>query len=337
MLTSLACSVCVVTIALLGITSHKESYRDSSIVYLFLLTVCFILTALLIDYLRQASFYRMIERRLGANSLDALSVIAPGATREQQLLAQALELQYNKYKDLLEQYQAAEDERRLFTDQWVHQIKTPVSIIDLLTQETSLPPEDEHLSKRLQSINEENERIKSCLELVLHDARLVQFENDVHVQRVALIPLLRNVINSYKTSFIRSHIYPSITGKEVVIATDEKWLMFVMNQVLSNAIKYSRPREGGKQLLIHISCSIQGTLVSISDEGIGIPRQDLPRVLEPFFTGENGRKTRESTGMGLYLAHKVCRKLGHPLTIQSEVGVGTKVTIHFAEQSIHSL
>lgn len=335
-LISLACSVCIAVIAVLGIVPYKGDYRDAGIGYLFLLAVCFILAALVIDYLRQASFYRTVERRLAEDSIDALSIIAPGATREQQILKQTVELQYGKYKDLLEQYRSSEERRRLFTDQWVHQIKTPVSVIDLLTQETGFPSSIEHLNERLCSISEENERIKGYLELVLHYARLDQFENDVHVGRVPLIPLLRQVINSYKTSFIRARIYPSITGAEAIVATDEKWLIFVVNQVLSNAVKYSGLREG-KQLHVHISHGPQETVLTITDEGIGIPPQDLPRVLDPFFTGENGRMTKESTGMGLYLAHEVCRKLGHPLSIESEVSVGTKVTIRFAEQSIHSL
>ncbi|MEK8127273.1 sensor histidine kinase [Paenibacillus filicis] len=333
----LACSACVIAIALLGIVPQQGSYRTASMGYLFLLMLFFLLAALVIDYRRQAEFYRMLEQRLETESVDALSALAPGITREQQLVVQALERQHRRTMDLLEQYRTVGERRRLFTDQWVHQIKTPVSVIDLLTQDNRLSEEEPGLSDRLPSIREENERIKGYLELVLHDARLEQFEHDVHVGRVALFPLLRSVVNRHKTSFIRAELYPSLTGDEAVVVTDEKWLIFVLNQILSNAVKYSRLRSGSKQLRLHISQSPYETRLSISDEGIGIPEQDLPRVLEPFFTGENGRKTGESTGMGLYLAHQVCSKLGHPLSVESTAGAGTTVTILFTGQGIHCM
>ncbi len=203
----LACSVCIVTVAVLGIVPAGTSDNSSSVAYLFLLTICFAAAALLFDYFRQAAFYRSAQELLESDSIDAMALLKPGVTREQKLLIRAMELQYGKYKDLLKQYRDAEERRRHFTNRWVHQIKTPVSVIDLLTQESSQPPGSQPIAELLHSIREENGRISDYLELVLHEARLEQFENDVRAARVDLFPLLRTAVNRYKTTLIQAHIY----------------------------------------------------------------------------------------------------------------------------------
>ncbi|MBP1996658.1 sensor histidine kinase [Paenibacillus eucommiae] len=338
LLSFLVCSICIVTIAVLGISSQTGSYRESSIAYLFILTIIFALAPLVIDYLRQAAFHRSIEALIDSkeHAMDAFVGLAPGITRDQQLLTQAMAIQYAKYMELLEQYRGLEERRQIFTTQWVHQMKTPVSVIDLLTQEETVPSKEDP-QKKLSSIREENERIAHNLEMVLYEARLGQFEHDLHLGRVHLNKLLRTVINGYKTSLIRAHIYPSLTGDEAEVETDEKWMIFVVNQVVSNAIKYSKLREGTKRLHIQVTQGPVETRLTLADEGIGIPEQDLLRVFDPFFTGENGRKTKESTGMGLFLANEVCQRLGHELSIESTEGSGTKVTICFTGKSIFQM
>jgi signal transduction histidine kinase len=117
--------------------------------------------------------------------------------------------------------------------------------------------------------------------------------------------------------------------EEVVVQTDAKWMRFVLNQLMTNGIKYSRNQPGSQTLQIRVFEDEVGWHVSIRDEGIGIPKEDLPRVFDAFFTGANGREFPESTGMGLYLAKQVCDRLGHRLRLQSEVGEGTTATVTF--------
>ena len=112
-----------------------------------------------------------------------------------------------------------------------------------------------------------------------------------------------------------------------MVTSDSKWLKFIVGQFITNALKYTF--EPNKKVYVtanEIDSSVQ---LVIRDEGIGIPKSDLSRVVKPFFTGENGRKTGESTGMGLYLANEICEKLGHQLSIASEVGKGTTITLTF--------
>src|SRR5690606_3219603 len=120
-------------------------------------------------------------------------------------------------------------------------------------------------------------------------------------------------------------IFPRLYGEATAI-TDSKWLSFVMTQLISNAIKYCKDKDGNKSLDIQIYEIDQAVNIVVKDEGIGIPQADIKRVFDPFFTGSNGRLTGESTGMGLYLAKKICLHLGYTLNVQSVEGEGTTFT-----------
>ncbi|MBW7455723.1 hypothetical protein K0U00_16980 [Paenibacillus sepulcri] len=196
----------------------------------------------------------------------------------------------------------------------------------------------QEMRELLDSLHEETQRIENALEMMLHTARLEKFELDLTSQRVDLMQLAREVVNEHKKVWIRSSIFPKIItdGSSMVVKTDEKWLRFVLNQLLSNAIKYTRANQGrgARKLLITLEKEGHGCRLCIADEGIGIPEQDLPRVFDPFFTGENGRLVAEATGMGLYLIQQVCARLGHRITVESRQGEGTAVTIRFDNHSL---
>jgi signal transduction histidine kinase len=204
-------------------------------------------------------------------------------------------------------------------------MKTPLSVIQLTVQDEDDP--------RLVSIHEETERLERGLEMVLHAARLESFEQDFAVERVSLRRAVERVVRENKRSFIRNAVYPEVCIDEsLAVETDAKWLHFMLNQLLSNAIKYA----AGSHTKIRFEAQElkPGTVrLSICDRGIGIPEADLKRVFRPFYTGENGRKYRESTGMGLYLVQEICKRLGHRVEIASQVGAGTTVTLVFAPGS----
>jgi signal transduction histidine kinase len=135
-------------------------------------------------------------------------------------------------------------------------------------------------------------------------------------------------VNEHKRLFIANRVYPDIAIDEnLMVPTDSKWMKFIIGQFITNAVKYTF--EEGKKIYLSTEVTENHIELTIRDEGIGIPPSDLKRVTRPFFTGENGRKTGESTGMGLYLAQEVCDKLGHQLLIESEVGKGTKLKVLF--------
>ncbi|WP_068773853.1 HAMP domain-containing sensor histidine kinase [Paenibacillus sp. FJAT-26967] len=317
--------------------------KSSSLFYLLLLAAGVLTGTLAYDYIRQRQYAEALNRRLaeGASGIDHSSAIHTGVTREQQAVSEVLRLQQRDYMNTLASYKAAQEQHLHFTNQWVHQLKTPVSVIDLLAQQSagkSDPDSIPELLDAIASIQEENEKIAYGLQMMLYTARLEKFELDLHPRRVDLTTVVRRVINEHKKACIRASIFPKIEAdsESVEVETDEKWLAFVLHQVVSNAIKYSRKQPGAKPLTIRIEQLAHGAALSIQDKGVGIAEEDLPRVFDAFFTGENGRGVvTESTGMGLYLARQVVSKLGHRIRIESVPGEGTTVHLMFQSEGIH--
>ncbi|PID14434.1 sensor histidine kinase [Sporosarcina sp. P34] len=208
-----------------------------------------------------------------------------------------------------------------FMNQWVHQMKTPISVINLLLQE-------EEVDKK--SLEQEVARIQNGLDIVLVNARLDTFEEDMQIERLLLRHVLQEVLTENKRLFIANGLFPVLNVDEhLTVATDRKWIKFMLNQFITNAVKYTF--EKGKKIHVNAVQLPEGLCLEIKDEGIGIPASDIHRVTKAFFTGENGRLTGESTGMGLYIASEVCEKLGHELTISSKQGEGTTISLVFKD------
>ncbi|WP_166239595.1 sensor histidine kinase [Paenibacillus turpanensis] len=332
----------VVLVVYFGYGEKGVVLSFGNVVYMLVLGAAMAALWIGIDYLKQRQWLRTLRgfERKGELSLDRLAQLEGAATREQQLFVRLLQEQHRLYAQELARYREQGERQQLFASQWVHQMKTPVSVVDLVLQQTGPDASPAQLREALDSIAEENERLTSGLDLMLYSVRLDKLEVDTRPQQVALDALLRELINEQKKQWIRASIYPRLVGSAElpVVETDEKWIAFVFRQVLSNALKYTLAAGKEKaEITIHIRNAADGIQVEITDEGIGIPEQDLGRVFHPFFTGENGRVVKESTGMGLYLAKEVCRRLGHTLLLRSEQGKGTKVTVGFTGKSIHKL
>lgn len=332
--------ICLLIILLLLERERYPGFIELSTVYYFILLALFLLGMwLAIDYIRQRHYYRQLqEASERADDLQAASLVQSAVTLEQKLVIRLLEEQHRAYLNELGKYRRQQEQHNHFVLQWVHHMKTPVSVIDLLAQEAlQQPPADDDAHKQLMdSMQEESDRLTRGLEMMLYTARLDKFEIDLHIKRLPLHELIRTAINAHKRLWIRHSIFPRIEG-ELWVETDEKWMTFVLNQFISNAIKYSKSKPGTKSLLFRLEAIVDGGRMKVSDQGIGIATHELPRIFDPFFTGENGRAEGESTGMGLYLAKQVCGRLGHSLTVSSAIGEGTTFAIMYEPQGIHLL
>lgn len=230
---------------------------------------------------------------------------------------------YRLYQKEVQLLYASQNRHLQFMNSWVHQMKTPISVVELMTQE------NDQLDS--QSVAEEMDRLKRGLEAVLMNARLDTFEEDMHIEQIDLKRLVTEVVTENKRLFIGKHVFPVITMEEdCIITSDAKWIRYVIAQFLTNAVKYTF--EKNKKIYFETKIEDKQVVFSVRDDGIGIPASDIKRVTKAFFTGENGRKTGESTGMGLYLAQEVCNRLGHQMNITSVVGEGTTVSILFEQQ-----
>lgn len=198
---------------------------------------------------------------------------------------------------------------------WAHQIKTPIAAMRLLIQ--SDLSDKEMLSSELF-------KIEQYVEMVLYYIRLESRSSDYVLKECHLDGIIRQAIRKYSRQFIYKGISLHYKGVDELVLTDEKWLLFVLEQLISNAVKYTN--EG----YVTIYWQPEGRLV-IRDTGIGIPASDVPRIFEKGYTGYNGRTDRKSTGLGLYLCRRIMGKLSHIIEIESRVDQGTKVYIRFPD------
>ena len=197
---------------------------------------------------------------------------------------------------------------------WAHQIKTPIASMRL-----NLQNEDTPLSQRLES---DLFRIGQYADMVLAFLRMGSESTDYLIRECDLDGIIRASVKKFAGEFILRRLSLSYEGTNARAVTDEKWLGFILEQLLSNALKYTRT--GG------ITISVQDQTIIIRDTGIGIAPQDLPRIFEQGFTGHNGRADKRASGIGLYLRRRVCENLGHTLCAKSTPGKGTEIRVNLA-------
>ncbi|MDN4069044.1 sensor histidine kinase [Paenibacillus vini] len=235
-------------------------------------------------------------------------------------------LLFGKINEIHEQYNAriyelksSDKERNTLFSQWIHNMKGSVSIIGLASEQGS--------KQAMEDIQEENGKLMANLEECLNVLRLDDFSRDYLPERVNLHRVATRAINARKKDFIYQGVYPKVEIDEALhVYTDEKWCGYMLEQVLSNAVKYSR-REG----LVTVRSEVKGdrVLLTVQDNGIGICPEELPRVFDPFFTGRNGREDRSATGIGLYMVKYIAQRLGHGVSMESHKGAGSMFTISF--------
>lgn len=305
----------------------------ADLLYIALVGSVLLLFWLLFDYYRQNGFFKRLHEAAEAGDLYASGILAEPRTCEQNLYRDAWQRLHSRLLGALSEEREKGRRRVHFVSQWAHQMKTPVSVIDLELQKAKR----EGATPLVESLFEENERLAHLLQMLLNLNRLEDFGSDLCVEAVDLSALVRRVVNENRRAFIAHRVFPKveepadIDRRDLVVKSDAKWLGLVLEQLLSNAVKYaSRPGRDGKVLLRFTRH--EGELrLEVSDDGIGIAPEDVPRVFEPFFTGANGRTNARSTGMGLYLAKEICARLGHKLSLRSAIGEGTSVVLHFAD------
>ncbi|WP_430786749.1 sensor histidine kinase [Virgibacillus flavescens] len=299
---------------------YLSGFRNYSLMlYGFLIGFFLLFCYLLFHYYTRRNFYKKLSSK-------ALGLSELLETTDSAGIGKALDhYTKNQYKLYMNQLMDAEDaqaEHLKFMDRWVHQMKTPLSVIELTAQNLDEPESS--------NIREETERMKNGLHTVLNMARLRTIQDDFHIKQVSLEKLLHEVNRDNKRLYIRNHVYPHLQVKDadLSVETDEKWVFFMVNQIIQNAVKYSTGKS--KRIEISLDKKDQGAVIEIMDFGIGIPKHDLKRIYQAFFTGDNGRVFRESTGMGLFLVKEVADYLGHTLEVESSAGTGTTFRICFS-------
>lgn len=206
-----------------------------------------------------------------------------------------------------------------YIEQWIHEVKTPISLIKLI--------EENNRTVKSSEILIQLEEIDRYVEQSLFYARSEDVDKDYLIKEISLQSCVNSVITRNKQGFILNNIYLEINDIDKQVFSDSKWLEFILNQIIVNAIKY-RQNKSPKVKIYAIDIK-NGTRLIIEDNGIGIPSNEIDRVFEKGFTGNTGRINSRSTGIGLYLCKKLCDKLGLLIDIESKINNYTKVIITF--------
>lgn len=280
------------------------------------------------NYNRKRKFYNELTKQL--ENLDKKYIITELIEKPNFLEGQIF---YNSLYEInktmneeIKKYKLSLEEFKEYIEMWVHEVKLPLSSILLMTYKK------DDISK----VIEPTKRIENFVEQVLYYTRSENVEKDYIIKECDLRDIVSKVIKKNKEIFILEKIeikLENLDNKNVL--SDSKWLEFIINQIISNSLKYVDKEKS--VITITSSETEKNIVLKVQDNGIGIPKSDIKKVFDKSFTGENGRKIQTSTGMGLYIAKQLCEKLGHKIEIESEQNKYTSVFITFSKDQFYNI
>lgn len=282
------------------------------------LPISILLTA---NYLKKAEFYNSVIESL--ENLDKQYLLTETIDYpdflEGKIVYEALNNIKGDMHNHIKYYEDKQMGYREYIEMWIHEIKTPIASSKLII--------DNNKNEVTKNIEKEINQIESFIEQVLYYSRSNDTSKDYIIKELNLSSAIKEVIKRNSKDFIYKNIKLNIRDIDCIVYTDIKWIEFILNQILSNAIKYSKSKDG--KVDIYCERHENSIVLSIEDNGIGIPTEDIDNIFEKGFTGTNGRKYGKSTGMGLYICKKLVNKLGLGINLTSKENIGTKVNIVF--------
>lgn len=334
-----ASAVLVITIWLL------VAFKVNPVLILLLagLFVMSLLGIFIYDYNRKKKFFNDIMEKV--SRLDkaylVLETLDTPDFLEGRLIVDTL---YEIDKSMAENVALYQKQSRDFSEyieMWLHEVKLPLSAISLKVHNLLLSEEDQGKSVEYKKLLTQTRRIELLVNQVLYYVRSGNVEKDYHISKVSIADIIHDTAMTYRENLQDNDMdFLVETGdlsiEELKVNTDQKWLIFIMGQLISNSIKYKKD-EGDAYVKIAVS-RVEGKVnIALEDNGIGIPEEDLKRVFDKSFTGQNGQGRTRSTGMGLYIVKELCRKLGHEVSIESEQGKWTRVSLSFSDNEFYDV
>lgn len=292
-----------------------------AILFIVIINGAGILTYHIFDYLRKKQYYNEIKENM--ESLDKKylisEVIEEGTFTESKLIYDVICKGNKAMNDEIGEFKRGINDYREYIELWVHEIKTPIATCKLLIENNESP--------LTESIGEEVCKLENYIDQALFYTRSNTLEKDYIIKEMILSSCVNKVLNNNADSLIKKRVKISLGDLEKKVYSDSKWIEFILGQIISNSIKYMNKEY--KELKIYCNENSKYVILNIEDNGAGISEKDISRVFDKGFTGENGRKFGKSTGIGLYLCKKLCKKLGLDITLISEEGKFTRVSIIF--------
>lgn len=303
------------------------------IAYGLLLCLFITIAAIILGYGRHYSSFHQLEKMQENIVVESDVMKTPEYMYERQY-QNCIRILANENSRIRNEMLNRQQDMTEYYSMWVHQVKTPIAALKLLIDEDMAAyVEAENIeSNDMRVINESQKRnelfrIEEYIDMMLQYTRLGAQTNDFVIERIMLDEVIKNSIHKYAKQFIYKKLRLNYEPNDIAAVTDKKWLGFVIDQLLSNAIKYTK--QGSITIQIEKIADASGESVSIiiEDTGIGISAEDLPRICENGYTGYNGHADKHSSGIGLYLCKEILDKLGHGILVTSEIGKGTRVEI----------
>ncbi|GMQ59269.1 sensor histidine kinase [Vallitalea sediminicola] len=311
-------------INLVLILDENNAININNIIYMDILSVFIMGVYLAVDYKKYNLLYKDIEYKINHHHFEEFDIKGniPYMKKIYFKLFNEFFASVNNSKEMLDK---DNEEYYDFITSWVHAVKIPISASRLLIESHQEDAED-----TLISIENEIEKIERYVEQTLYYSRSMSFSKDYLIREYNLNKLVKQSIKKFAKTFIGKKISLAVDIDENInVYTDKKWFGFILEQLLSNALKYTDKEDGRIEISTYEDDREYRLL--IRDNGVGIKMEDIRRVFERGFTGFNGRYFEKSTGMGLYLARKLAGKLGHKLTIESKSNIYTLVRIHVSK------
>lgn len=292
------------------------------------LTITFILFIIIIfiyNFYRKKHYYDVFLNNL--DRLDQKYLISELIKKpnfyEGEILYESIYEIDKSMTEIVSEYKQSVKDFKEFIELWIHEVKIPLASLSLIVHNNK--------SAVNKKIKEQINHLEDYTEQILYYVRSENPEKDYLIKKCSLDEIVKNVALKNQDNFRYKHTDFIVSDLDKTILTDSKWLEFIINQIVSNSLKYQRENPYIKITALEKKDEIQ---LIIFDNGKGISSSDLPRVFEKSFTGENGRDTSKSTGMGLYICYNLCQKLGHTIKIESVKDKFTKVTISFAKDTL---
>lgn len=245
----------------------------------------------------------------------------PEAKTAEQIMYQKLFVQLNEnYETLLTELRTKTMEDIDFTEYWVHEIKTPIAAMKLIIENGLDEPNEQMLFE----LSDQILKIEDMVQKTICYNQINDLSRDSQIERINLKTVFNKCLRTEYASIHHKHIGLEIQGIDFEVDSDEKWLYFIIKQILDNAVKYSH---NNGIIKVYGKNEMSDQRLIIEDFGIGIKPEDMRRLFEKGFTGDNGRRFKGATGVGLYLSYKLAKKLGHDIQVESEFKKGTKVSV----------
>ncbi len=304
------------------------AYQNQLIVRVYIVAsiILSLLISMLIEYYSKKSYYNNLLEKLDELDQKYLlsEVISKANFQDGNLFKEILEETGKSMLENVNKYKYAQEDYKEYIELWIHEIKTPISASKLIIENNK--------NEITKNIEEELDKIENYTEQALYYARSNTVEKDYIITKTNLKDIVNMSIIKNKTTILNNKFELNIHDLEKQVYTDSKWVVFILNQVIQNSIKYSKNEN--QSIEIYAEEQKEKVTLYIKDNGLGIKKSELSRVFEKGFTGENGRIIgKKSTGIGLYLCKKLCDKLQLAININAEQNVGTEVTIVFPKGS----